>query len=78
MPGLDGFGVNQKLKDKKIPLPHFILATAYYHYALEAFRWEALNYLLKPIEKDRLAWVDPRVQGGGRESQSAATGRGSD
>ena len=55
MPGLDGFGVIQKLREKNIPLPHFILATAYDQYAIEAFRWEALDYLLKPIEKDRLA-----------------------
>ncbi len=54
MPGLDGFGVIQKLREKNIPLPHFILATAYDQYAIEAFRWEALDYLLKPIEKDRL------------------------
>jgi len=55
MPGLDGFGVIQKLREKNIQLPHFILATAYDQYAIEAFRWEALDYLLKPIEKDRLA-----------------------
>ena len=54
MPGLDGFGVIQKLREKDLPLPHFILATAYDQYALEAFRLEALDYLLKPIEKDRL------------------------
>jgi two-component system response regulator LytT len=55
MPGLDGFGVIQKLREKNVPLPHFILATAYDQYAIEAFRWEALDYLLKPVEKDRLA-----------------------
>ena len=55
MPGLDGLGVIRKLREKDIPLPHFILATAYDQYALEAFRWEALDYLLKPIEKERLA-----------------------
>ncbi len=54
MPGLDGLGVIQKLREKNVPLPHFILATAYDQYALEAFRLEALDYLLKPIEKDRL------------------------
>src|SRR5271169_3464914 len=54
MPGLDGFGVIQKLREKNIPLPHFILATAYDQYALQAFRWEALDYLLKPVEKERL------------------------
>src|SRR5260370_10440452 len=55
MPGLDGLGVIKKLREKNIPLPHFILATAYDQYALEAFRLEALDYLLKPIEKERLA-----------------------
>ena len=55
MPGLDGLAVIQKLQEKNIPLPHFILATAYDQYALEAFRLEALDYLLKPIEKERLA-----------------------
>src|SRR5580700_2122572 len=55
MPGLDGLGVIQKLREKNVPLPHFILATAYVQYALEAFRLEALDYLLKPIERERLA-----------------------
>src|SRR5712691_6317454 len=62
MPGLDGFGVIQKLRDKNIPLPHFILATAYDQYAIEAFRWEALDYLLKPIEKERLALAVERAR----------------
>ena len=61
MPGLDGFGVIQKLREKNIPLPYFILATAYDQYALEAFRWEALDYLLKPIEKERLVLAIERA-----------------
>jgi two-component system LytT family response regulator/two-component system response regulator LytT len=55
MPGLDGLGVIQKLREKNVPMPHFILATAYDQYALEAFRLDALDYLLKPIERERLA-----------------------
>jgi len=55
MPGLDGLGVIRKLREKDVPMPHFILATAYDQYALEAFRWEALDYLLKPVDKERLA-----------------------
>src|SRR5258708_39619 len=54
MPGLDGLSVIQKLREKEIPMPYFVLATAYDQYALEAFRLEALDYLLKPIEKERL------------------------
>ncbi len=62
MPGLDGFGVIRKLREKNIPLPYFMLATAYDQYALEAFRWEALDYLLKPIEKERLALAVERAR----------------
>jgi len=62
MPGLDGLGVIQKLRETDLPLPHFILATAYDQYALEAFRWEALDYLLKPIEKGRLAVAVERAR----------------
>ena len=62
MPGLDGFGVIQKLREKNIPLPHFILATAYDQYAMEAFRLEALDYLLKPMEKERLAVAVERAR----------------
>jgi two-component system response regulator LytT len=55
MPGLDGLGVIRKLQEMKIVLPHFILVTAFDQYAVEAFRLEAMDYLLKPVEKDRLA-----------------------
>src|ERR1700683_3284194 len=55
MPGLDGMSVIRKLREKGVPMPHFVMATAYDQYAVEAFRWEALDYLLKPVEKDRLA-----------------------
>ena len=43
MPGLDGMSVIQKLRARDIPLPHFVLATAYDQYALEAFRLEAMG-----------------------------------
>lgn len=55
VPGMDGLMVIRKLREKNVPLPYFILATAYDHYAIEAFTLEAMDYLLKPIEKDRLA-----------------------
>ena len=62
MPGLDGMSVIQKLREQDVPLPHFVLATAYDQYALEAFRLEALDYILKPIEKDRLAVTIERAR----------------
>jgi two-component system LytT family response regulator/two-component system response regulator LytT len=55
MPGLDGVGVVRRLREKGIDLPHFIFVTAYDQYAVEAFRLEAMDYLLKPVDKARLA-----------------------
>jgi two-component system LytT family response regulator/two-component system response regulator LytT len=62
MPGVDGLGVIRQLREKDIPLPYFVLATAYDNYAIEAFRLEALDYLLKPIDKDRLSETIQRAQ----------------
>lgn len=62
MPGLDGLGVIAKLREKNVPLPHFILATAFDQYAVDAFRLEAMDYLLKPIEKDRLEMTVERAR----------------
>ena len=42
--------------------PHFVLTTAYDHYALEAFRLDALDYLLKPVEKERLSETVARAK----------------
>ena len=55
MPGLDGMGVVRQLRLKGVELPHVIFVTAYDQYAVEAFRLEALDYLLKPVDKLRLA-----------------------
>ena len=55
MPGLDGLGVVRRLREREIELPHFIFVTAYDQYAVEAFRLEAMDYLLKPVEKSRIA-----------------------
>lgn len=62
MPGLDGLGVIHKLKSDGVPLPAFVLCTAYEQYALEAFRLEALDYLLKPVERERLVMTIDRVK----------------
>ncbi|MBZ5603714.1 MAG: LytTR family DNA-binding domain-containing protein [Acidobacteriia bacterium] len=62
MPGLDGIGVIRKLREKKVPLPYFVMATAYDQYAVEAFRLEALDYVLKPVEQERLAATVDRAR----------------
>jgi two-component system, LytTR family, response regulator LytT len=55
MPGLDGFGVIKKLLDKKIPVPKVVFATAFDQYAVKAFEVNAVDYLLKPFDKKRVA-----------------------
>ena len=55
MPGLDGFGVIKKLLDSKVPLPQIVFATAYDQYAVKAFEVNAVDYLLKPFDKKRVA-----------------------
>ncbi len=55
MPGLDGFAVIKKLIDKKVPLPQIVFATAYDQYAVKAFEVNAVDYLLKPFDKHRVA-----------------------
>lgn len=55
MPGLDGFGVLKQLQQLQIDLPYVVFVTAYDHYALNAFEVQALDYVLKPVEKERLA-----------------------
>jgi len=62
MPGLDGMGVVRQLREREIELPHFIFVTAYDQYATEAFRLEALDYLLKPVDKGRLAETIERAK----------------
>jgi two-component system response regulator LytT len=63
MPGLDGIGLVRRLREKKDGyVPHIIFSTAFDQYAVEAFRLEALDYVLKPIEKERLAETLARVQ----------------
>jgi len=55
MPGLDGFGVLQKLIDRKVRLPRIVFATAFDQYAVKAFEVNAVDYLLKPFDKKRVA-----------------------
>lgn len=53
MPELDGLGVVRLLKKTALPLVAFV--TAYDEYAVRAFELNAIDYLLKPIERARLA-----------------------
>ncbi|HLW81737.1 MAG TPA: LytTR family DNA-binding domain-containing protein [Candidatus Acidoferrales bacterium] len=62
MPGLDGFGVIKKLSEKKIKMPQIIFATAYDEYAVQAFEVNAVDYVLKPFDKARIAKAVQRAK----------------
>ena len=55
MPGLDGLGVVRRLRENQIDPPHIVFSTAFDQFAVEAFRLEAMDYILKPVDRDRLA-----------------------
>ena len=62
MPGLDGFGVIKKLVERKLRMPQIVFATAYDHYALQAFEVSAVDYVLKPFDKARVAKAVERAK----------------
>src|SRR6202522_176441 len=62
MPGLDGFGVIKKLLAGKIKMPQIVFSTAYDHYAVKAFEVNAVDYVLKPFDKERIAKAIHRAQ----------------
>src|SRR5215510_111526 len=51
MPDLDGFGVLEELTANQLPV--IIFVTAYDQYAVRAFEFHALDYLLKPFDDER-------------------------
>jgi len=53
MPGMSGFDVISRMQQEDMPLVIFV--TAFDQYAIEAFDVHAVDYLLKPIDDDRLA-----------------------
>jgi two-component system LytT family response regulator len=60
MPVLDGMGVVRLLKKRELPLIAFV--TAYDEHAVRAFEVNAVDYLLKPVEKARLRETLNRAQ----------------
>lgn len=56
MPGMTGFDVLQELQNDMPAeqMPLVVFATAYDQYALKAFEVHALDYLLKPVDDERL------------------------
>ncbi|MFM9426307.1 DNA-binding LytR/AlgR family response regulator [Variovorax sp. GrIS 2.14] len=71
MPGLDGLGAAAELADTwptdEAPMPQLVFVTAYDEYATRAFEAQAIDYVLKPVQGDRLRKTVARLK------QAAAT-----
>jgi two-component system LytT family response regulator len=55
MPDLDGFGVIENVEPSTGPAPVYIFVTAHDAHAIRAFEVHAVDYLLKPYDKERFA-----------------------
>ena len=60
MPGFDGFSVVQGVMEIDPPL--FVFVTAFQEHAIRAFEANAVNYLMKPVDEDKLADTIERVR----------------
>jgi two-component system, LytTR family, response regulator len=72
MPGGTGFDLLERLEH----LPRVIFTTAYDKHAVRAFEVNALDYLLKPIEPERLAAAVVRAQAAAASNPAAAATSG--
>ena len=61
MPKMDGMEVAKAVQELK-NVPSIVFATAYPDFAVEAFRHEAVDYLLKPFEEEQLADAIARLE----------------
>ena len=62
MPGMNGFEVARALSESVKPLPAIVFVTAFDQYAVQAFEIHALDYILKPVDDNRLKQAVEKVQ----------------
>ena len=70
MPEVGGFAVLEALKDEVMPLVIFV--TAYDQYAVRAFEFHALDYLLKPFDRERFEAAIGRAKAHVRREQNGS------
>ncbi len=77
MPGMNGVEAAQALTEDwpdGAPLPLIVFVTAYDQYALQAFERAAVDYVLKPVQPERLALTCTRVQAALQRRAAPAAG----
>src|SRR5213593_3905723 len=73
MPGLSGFEVARRMLDDQSS-SHIIFVTAFDQHAIEAFEVNAVDYLLKPVDAERLAMAVDRARRRIQADRPAAKG----
>lgn len=73
MPGMNGFEVIDAVGSEKMPLVIFV--TAYDQHALKAFQVRALDYLLKPFDRDRFQEALQRARAHTQRDETGDIGR---
>ena len=61
MPQMDGFQIFEKVLESK-SVPHIVFVTAFSHYAVKAFEINAIDYIVKPVDKNRLKKTIDRLR----------------
>ena len=62
MPGMNGFDVLREVQAAGKQMPLVVFVTAYDHYAIKAFEVRAIDYLLKPVDHERLEQSIRRIE----------------
>ena len=71
MPGLSGFQVIDEILTQKLTMPMVVFATAFDQYAIKAFEVHALDYILKPMDEERLSKTIDKVRQHNKSSTDA-------
>ncbi len=62
MPGMNGFELLREVQSHGYKMPLVVFVTAYDQYAIKAFEVRAIDYLLKPVDEERLAQSLKRIE----------------
>ena len=74
MPGMSGFDILNELRSLNTVNPHVVFTTAHDEYAIKAFDYAAFDYLLKPIDPDRLLETLQRYRQNGQKVAAERSG----
>ncbi len=74
MPGMSGFDILNELRRLNTVSPHVVFTTAHDEFAVKAFDYAAFDYLLKPIDPDRLIETLQRFRQNGNKGAAERSG----